>query len=177
MPLLIDTYGLAAGALAADWYDDLRAEQEVRGRFVADPTEIGDRGAEQLATWSVARTWVSPDDWSNVIPAAQGGLQRRLADVARETIMNASIRDTEAEGWQRVARPGACSFCVMVASRGVVYRESSARFASHDHCFCTAVPAGGGFPVPVKPYTPSARNITDADRGRVREYLRTHPTT
>jgi hypothetical protein len=26
----------------------------------------------------------------------------------------------------------------------------------------------------VKPYTPTERDVTDADRARVREYLRTH---
>ena len=37
-----------------------------------------------------------------------------------------------------------------------------------------AVPAFKGEPRPVKPFTPSARGSTDADRARVHEYLRTH---
>jgi hypothetical protein len=62
----------------------------------------------------------------------------------------------------------------MLIARGAVYTEVTADFASHDHCNCSAVPAFGGQPLAVKPYTPSSKNITDADRARVREYLRTH---
>ena len=45
---------------------------------------------------------------------------------------------------------------------------------AHDHCHCSAVPAWSGEPRPVKPYTPSARKATDADRARVRDWIATH---
>jgi hypothetical protein len=47
-------------------------------------------------------------------------------------------------------------------------------FAAHDHCRCIAVPAFAGRPTPVQPYTPTSRDITDADRTRVRAYLAEH---
>jgi hypothetical protein len=62
----------------------------------------------------------------------------------------------------------------MLIGRGAVYSEATADFAAHDHCKCSAVPAFDGEPRPVKPFTPSLREATDADRARVREYLATH---
>ena len=52
----------------------------------------------------------------------------------------------------RRTRPGACKFCIMVASRGAVYSKASATFACHEHCYCEAVPAWGGQALPVGPY-------------------------
>lgn len=160
LPDLIETFGLAAGALAADWYDETRAELGVRGRFRADPVPIGDRGAAALATWASHRN-IADSDW---LVLAQGGLQRRVANVGRETVMQASVADPQAAGWQRIARAGGCDFCQTLAGRGGVYSDRSARFASHDHCGCTAVPAWNGQPRAVMPYTPTKRNDADAER-------------
>src|SRR5512139_3291370 len=54
LPAIGDTYGYAAGALAADWFDDLREAAEVSGRFVAEPSEGVDEARwESLARWGV----------------------------------------------------------------------------------------------------------------------------
>lgn len=173
LPALVEQYGIAASALAAQWYDDLRAKQEVRGRFRAIPADLGTAGADALAGYgaeSVAKN-------NGLLDAAKvliaGGLQRRIANYARDTIMQSALADPQAEGWQRETA-GGCAFCEMLAGRGAVYSESTADFASHDACRCVAAPAFEGRPRLVKPYTPSARSITDADRARVRDYLRTH---
>src|SRR5881392_704504 len=39
VPALVDSYGDAAAAVAAEWYDDMRAAAGVRGRFRALPQE------------------------------------------------------------------------------------------------------------------------------------------
>jgi hypothetical protein len=101
-----------------------------------------------------------------------GGVQLRIANSSRDTITESAIADPDAQGWQRESS-GGCPFCDMLASRGEVYSEESADFAAHDNCECVAVPAFVGEPKPVKEYTPTNRNITDADRARVREYIRT----
>lgn len=59
-------------------------------------------------------------------------------------------RHPQVEGWSRVAHPGACAFCVMLAGRGYAYTsEKSARTARdgsryHDRCRCSVAigPAG-----------------------------------
>lgn len=174
LPQLVNVYGQAATALAADWYDDARAEAKVSGRFRAVAAELpGEGRTEALAGWAVDPLFQENPDFDSAVNKAQGGLQRIIANAGRYTISASSIADPGAVGWQRTGE-GDCAFCEMLIARGAVYTEASADFASHDHCNCAAEPAWDGQPRPVKPYTPSARDITPADRERVREYLRTH---
>lgn len=174
LPELVAVYGSAAATVAADWYDELRDTERVRGRFRAAPVPLpDDAGTDVLARWGLAPVFQAVPDWSSALTLTQGGMQRRIVNMARGTITGSTITDPHADGWQRVGS-GECSFCEMLISRGAVYRQATADFASHDHCRCTAVPAWGGRPHPVKPYSPTRRDITPADRARVREYLRTH---
>jgi hypothetical protein len=97
-------------------------------------------------------------------------MQRRIANFSRDTITGSSIADPKAQGWERVGN-GECAFCSMLIGRGAVYSEASADFEPTT----TAAPRPRfQRRIPVKPYTPTSRDITDADRARVREYLRTH---
>lgn len=173
LPALIHTYGVAAGAVAADWYDELRDDLNVDRRFSAIVADLGQTGGEALAGWGVGPLFAATPDWKSAQVLIEGGLQRRIANAARETVSTSAIEDPGARGWQRSAS-GGCAFCQMLASRGAVFSESSADFASHDHCRCMAVPAFEGRPRSVKPYTPSQRDISDVDRDRVRAYLAEH---
>lgn len=170
LPEIVDAYGLASAALAADWYDDLRDELNIDGRFSAIVADL-DLGADALAGYAVTPLFSESPDWARARTLAEGGLQLRIANAARETVRLTSIEDPQARGWQRSASMG-CEFCQMLASRGAVYNKSTVDFAAHENCKCLAVPAFSGRPLPVKPYTPSERNITDADRARVRAWLR-----
>lgn len=169
LPALIETYGSAAATLAANWYDEQREKLEVPGRFLAVPVDKPDTGAHALVGWAVKEA----TDLDALQSLVLGGVQRRIADFSRETVAFSAVEDPRATGWQRVGS-GECAFCDMLIGRGAVYTEATADFASHDHCKCSAAPAFEGQPRPVRPYTPSARDHTDADRARVREYLRTH---
>jgi hypothetical protein len=171
LPALIDTYGLAASALAADWYDELRHKVGTKGRFTAIAADVKDTGAHALVGWAGTKA----TDLSTMQELVLGGMQRRIANFSRQTVMDSSVADPQARGWQRVG-VGECTngFCDMLIARGAVYSEATADFAAHDHCKCSAVPAFDGEPRPVKPFTPSVRTATDADRARVREYLASH---
>lgn len=136
LPDLIDTYGLAASALTADWYDDLREQAGAPKRFTAVPAEIADTGTQALIGWAA--------DEATSVPAFQalilGGAQRRVADFSRLTVTGSSIADPGAAGWKRVGA-GECDFCQMLLGRGAVYSEASADFEAHDNCHCVASPA------------------------------------
>lgn len=173
LPQIVDTYGTAAAAMAADWYDDLRAKSAVSGTFLATPAVVDQAGTSSLAGFAAKPLFAENPNWNAARTLADGGLQRRIANVARETVMQNAVADPQARGWQRVGN-GSCGFCAMLIGRGAVYSERGADFSSHDHCKCSAAPAFRGKPQPVKPYTPSANKATDAERARVREYLRTH---
>lgn len=171
LPGLIDTYGTAAAALAADWYEDERDRVGVRGAFAARLADVDPEGGVSLAKWAVSPMYQAEPDILRTQTIVRGGLQLRIADASRYTIAGSATADPGAQGWQRAGDGNSCAFCLTLVSRGVVYSESSANFASHDHCGCMAVPAWIGEPVPVKPYTPSARQITDADRKRVKGWI------
>ncbi|HET8586245.1 MAG TPA: hypothetical protein VFM74_00065 [Candidatus Limnocylindria bacterium] len=171
LPEIVREYGALGGALAAEWYDQQREKAVVRGRFVAVPIEPADRGAHALVGWALD---TATDD-ATLKTLILGGVQRRVADHVRHTVMDSSVADPAARGWQRVGNGGCTNgFCDMLIARGAVYSEATADFAAHDHCQCSAVPAWTNEPKPVKPYTPTSRNITDADRANLREYLASH---
>lgn len=171
LPDLVATYSLASATISADWYDDARDMVEARGRFTAIPAEVGDQGSDVLARWAVGPLFAAEPDWRRAKVLTEGGMQLRIANASRYTVAGSSTADPAADGWQRQGA-GSCAFCAMLIGRGSVYTEAGADFAAHDHCRCSAVPAFKGEPRPVKPYTPSKRKASDADRARVREYLR-----
>jgi hypothetical protein len=169
LPALIDTYGAAAATLAANWYDDHRDKVGPAKAFTAIPVDIADTGAQALVGWAVTEA----TDTTALQALILGGTQRRIANFSRATVTGSSIADPAATGWQRVGS-GECAFCAMLIGRGAVYSEAGADFASHDHCNCSAAPAFEGEPRPVKPFKPSTRTSTDADRARVRDYIASH---
>lgn len=171
LPSLIDTWATAAGSFTADWYDDRREEADVKGRFRAIVPDLGDLGAKELARWGAAPLDLDVPNLPLVRSRVEGGLQRRVTNMSRKTVMTSSIEDPQARGWQRMARSNGCPFCQMLAGRGFIYSEKSADFGAHDYCHCSAVPAFSGRPVPVRAYKPTDRTITDADRARTREWL------
>jgi hypothetical protein len=136
LPDVVQTYGLASSSLAADFYDDLRAERGVRGRFTAIVPEVPRTGSEGLVAWALGEAKDSSSFQSLVV----GGMQRRIANGARNTVTISSVADPGSQGWMRIGA-GGCDFCAMLVHRGVVYSESAADFAAHDHCHCEAAPA------------------------------------
>jgi hypothetical protein len=166
LPALIDTYGIAASALAADWYDELRHKVGAKGRFTAISADIKDTGAHALIGWVTTQA----TDVNSLQSLILGGTQRRIATFSRDTVIESSIADPSARGWQRVGS-GECAFCAMLIGRGAVYSEASADFAAHDHCNCSAAPDFDGEPRPVKPYTPGPRHGSEADFARAKAWI------
>lgn len=177
LPRLVAIYGAAAATLGADWYDEVRESVAARGRFRAIPAELPDTGrTDSLARWAVGPMFQPQPDREAALTLVQGGLQRIISDADRGSVTVSAVQDPSAAGWQRIGG-GGCGFCAMLVERGAVYSEATADFASHDHCRCAAVPVFDGTkPISVRDFTPTARNITDADRARARAYIREHHT-
>lgn len=136
LPDLVDTYGTAASAYTADWYDNLREDHGAPGRFTAIPADLGDAGTQALVGWAAAESLDLPSFKSLIL----GGAQRRIANFARLTVTDSSVADPGARGWRRTGL-GRCAFCRMLLGRGAVYSEASVAFEAHDHCQCGAEPA------------------------------------
>lgn len=182
VPGIVEKWNITAASVAADWYDNLREDEAIAGHFTAIVPDLGDQGAKSLAGWGaealkspVEQEPVQLDHLSPIETArdrVEGGVQKRLVNAANLTVTESSNADPQARGYMRRTRPGACKFCLMVASRGAVYTKASATFACHEHCYCEAVPAWGGKALPVGPYKPSDRPSTQADRDRVRRWIK-----
>lgn len=140
---LTGKYGLAAAALAADHYDLLRDERNVRRVFAAVAAEPPKEDqAAALARFAVGSLFGATPDTTAALHLAQGGTQRLIANTARDTLTRSAVLDPSCKGWQRVG-VGDCDFCRMLIGRGAVYREATADFAAHDRCECTAEPVFG----------------------------------
>jgi len=133
-------YGLASGALAAQFYQQMRRDAGIRGRaplLVADPARA--EQVNRVIDWATGPLWGQSD-----VPAAQtkvrGAAEKMVLDVGRRTIIDTVHHDPAATAWARIAEPGACEFCVLLAGRGSIYKQDTAGFQSHDHCRCHAAP-------------------------------------
>src|SRR5690606_19466088 len=81
-------YHLAAAALAADWYDDLREAEAVRGRFRAEPVVSPTPARwEALVRWAVEPLFRPEPDWDGALTFLEGGTQRTVADGHRLTVV------------------------------------------------------------------------------------------
>jgi hypothetical protein len=70
-----------------------------------------------------------------------GAVTRHILNGGRDTILESVQRDVQALGWARITDGNPCAFCLVLASRGVVYKtEQTADFQAHDHCGCAAEP-------------------------------------
>lgn len=122
-PELVAPYLTASGDLTAAWYEDLRRDA-LGGTFYA--TSSGEVNKQQLD--ALVRYGVSPlfgQSASTVLSLIGGGMQRMVAGASRDTVVGNARKDVVSTSWARVARPGACEFCAMLAGRGAVYRSAA----------------------------------------------------
>lgn len=171
---LVGYYTNGTGALAADFYDDERERIGARRRFSAEPVPWErDEKLARAIVWSVAAL----EEGGTVTERLAPVIQLETARSYRDTITENTHRDPSAVGWRRVTRGGSCKLCTMLASRGAVYRESTARFATHENCDCGAQPVFDGQPgqeADAMQYVASRRRTSQRDRDRLRDYLNEH---
>ena len=182
LPLLADEYGTAAAVMAADEYNDLRLIAEAAGLFQAEPVAPPTSARfEALARWGVDPLFGSEPNPEAAFVKIAGGMQRSIADMHRETVVQSSQLDPAALGWRRIGHGGNCGFCTMLIGRGDVYSQKGVAFKSHDHCNCSAAAVFRGEDVAFMSGLParvSARRTSDATKAknnqRVYEYIKDH---
>lgn len=175
VPALIDYYALGSSALAVDYYDDARERAEARKRFVSEPV-IVDRGEKigRMVAWAAEPLFAPEPDKAQVALRLLPEVQKEIARPFRDTVTTNSKRDPSSVGWRRISSGSGCKLCRMLSDRGAVYKESTARFAAHGSCHCSAAPVFDGQPgneASVMQYAASQRSRSEKDRARLREYL------
>lgn len=142
IPSLVSEYGDVAASVAADWYDELRAAEGVAGSFrapLAPPVPLEQvNGRLGFATRASGPLWLGD---SATLTAFLGMMANEYAlQPGRDTVMQAAHKDKAA--YARVPEPGACKFCLMLASRGFVYSKATAGGTKkfHGKCRCNTLP-------------------------------------
>lgn len=138
VPLLVARYGDISAAIAADWYEEQRERAGVTSPFVvalavAVPVVL----ITDAVRYAARHLWEG--DPSMTAKYLEGTVQKYALQPGRDTIAENAVRDPQATGWVREARPNACEFCTELA--GQTYAtEAGAAFEAHTHCHCVAVP-------------------------------------
>jgi len=160
---LVRRYGMASATQAAAFYQAERAAQ-VPGRVsvpVESPPSL--EQVTQELKWATDNAWgvTTPEDMAVMESKVVAAAERMTLDVGRDTIVAAVAKDRYARGWARVTEPGACHFCLMLATRGAVYKNKAAAGVVdaktalggdakgeanryHDNCRCHVEPLFGG---------------------------------
>lgn len=176
VPEVIAYYSVGSSALAADFYDDERERAAAPKLYVAEPVVL-DRVVKIRRAVAWAADPLFGDDKQASASRLAEVVQFETARPYRDTITTNRQRDPSAVGWRRVAA-GGCKFCRMLADRGAVYLDNTARFASHTNCHCTAQPVFSsedyGEEANVMQYMASQRRRSAEQQARLREYLNTN---
>lgn len=169
---LVDEYGQTSVTLAADFYDAQRVEAGVPGEFTAPtPDAPPPEQVEASLRWATKDIWPRDEAVATEVQLrpieerldaaeakAEQVTQKLVADQGRETVRAAVRQDRQAVGYARAAALGACSFCRLMASRGMVYKSAGAagRDANdlfsgdasvakyHNDCHCAIIPVFRG---------------------------------
>ncbi len=132
---LVAQYQGGAISLARDYYGDMREQAGVRSAF--RPPTISPAPERAIQAYIGKAT--------EELGTLSADYERQVAEFAKNLAVSAGTdelfaaknADPERVRWARVTRPQACSFCLMLASRGAVYRtEDTATFRPHKTCRC-----------------------------------------
>ncbi len=178
MPL-VSYYADGTAALAADYYDDLReAASPPHPYTAATVIDLDEERLRRAAIWATEPLLIAEPDLVLASSRVAEMMQPEVVQPFRDTITGNQARDPDAVGYRRNASGSACRFCQMLAARGAVFRESTAHFASHPGCHCTASVVFNGEAGPeasVMQYVASQPNRTESQQQALRNFLAAMP--
>ena len=173
VPELISAYGLGVASLAADLYEDQREMVGVAIPYAAE-TVVVDRTVQIRRGIAWASEPLFTDDWDSSLARLTEIVTPETMRPYRDTILTNRKRDPASVGWRRITSAGACGFCQMLADKGAIYRQATARFAAHSSCKCTAAPVFEGETGPeasALQYVASKRRRTEAEKADIRWWV------
>ena len=133
-PALVAKYGDRAAQVATEFY---RAQRDLAAPESAyDPVPaVADADAARADLLSRVDADTTTDAVARMLP---GQLVRLVNAQADATVTENARADPARPRWALVPHPGACGWCVLVASRGFDYTRSG-KVPRHDNCRCTTV--------------------------------------
>lgn len=156
---LVKKYAPMSAGTAGRYYLRLRTDAGLTGRpTVAFPKPVGMDQVSTVVDWATAPLYDGTSDLAATQTKLVGAADKMVLDAGRDTTIGTTRTDDKALGWARVPEPGACAFCALLATRGLIGQtrqyvsaaaaggDSNSRFVgdgkfkSHDHCRCIAEP-------------------------------------
>lgn len=159
---IVQRFGPMSAVAAIDHYRAQRAAVGVSGAApVRMPTDPAQAAVDEAVRGAVSVLYgpVDAEVERAALDAVSGEAEKLVLDYGRRATQDAVQRDREAKGWARVPHEGACAFCLMLATFGVLYksarsagrRSATAKWADakgyinvfHPNCRCTVEPVFG----------------------------------
>lgn len=147
MPDLVATYGSAAAGLAADRYDELRADSVASGSFRAVMADaLPDDDVRAATGWALGPAFSKDQDLSASLTMLVDVGQKLVRQQARDTVAASVRRDPAGARYARVPTgKTTCAFCLVLASAGAVYGSKKTAGGVkgteyHTKCDCEAEP-------------------------------------
>lgn len=127
---ILTRYASAAAVLAQRYYGASRSASGASGPLPdVHVPPIDHTAVLQMVVDVVSRAMEDP---GSALDALDVEAEQLVLDHGRQQIIAMSQEDPKAKGWARVVEPGACSFCLLLAMRGPVYRSrQTANFRAH----------------------------------------------
>lgn len=145
LPLVADPYVQSALDYSLVWYEDLAPDVD----YVPTPPAVPDDGEDIGQLFPVAKLhntieWAvhTSADAAAATAKLAGSLDRMVYDASRAVVEHNAV--AEKVKYARVARPGACRWCRLMATRGAVFTSAANSIKGHDSCHCVAVPVRQG---------------------------------
>lgn len=154
---VVQQHAMASRAFANEHYQAERSAAHIVDPFLAQVTALPTR--EQVyqyvgwATKPLRDATPEQDTAPLLVPARENtvaALQKLVADTGRQQMVDNVQADRKARGYAREARPTACWWCAMLATRGAAYGSAWSAGARtfegipynsyHAHCQCQVVP-------------------------------------
>ena len=171
VPGVIEYYSEGSAALAVDAYMDAR--MGVPGSFAATPVVL-DRTVKIRRGVAWASDPLGAGDFELASARMAKLMRSEMTRPYRDTTLRNGSNDGMFAGYKRIARAASCGFCKALAARGAVFKQSTAYFAAHDNCQCTAAAAfvgqENGPVADVMQYMASKRRRTPAEKARINEW-------
>lgn len=147
---LVRVYQPISATVAAGYFTAFRTAETVDGAAAPQVAALPANAMIAASLYATGETATrkalagghAPEDaMQTAFVRTTGALTRHVLNGGRDTIVDSVAADKHALGWSRVTDGNPCAFCLVLASRGPVYKtEQSAGFEAHDHCGCAAEP-------------------------------------
>ena len=134
---IVAEFGGYVAACAVEFYAEMRTAADVGTRYAPQVYEPDNGG---LLAWDAREALRASADFQAALDKLSGAAVQRSMEYADETMIRNARRDPARPKYALAPHPGACGWCVLMASNGFMYAsEAKANAARHANCRCRPV--------------------------------------